>query len=69
MVWHYIAGGGTLCALSLSVVDEEKKGNQARAESQIDSERSTAGRRRERRKEQRDQDRVGEFEEKLEECF
>lgn len=41
MVWHYNGvegwGWGALCPLSLSMVDKEKKRNQARAESQIDS--------------------------------
>lgn len=45
------SGGGTLCPLSLSVVDEEKKGNQARAESHIDSVRKIDSRQAEGEKE------------------
>lgn len=44
-------GGKTLCPLSLSVVDEEKKGNQARAESPIDSVRKIDSRQAEVEKE------------------
>lgn len=47
----YGEGGGGLCPLSLSVVDKEKKGNQARAESQIDSVRKIDGRQAEGEKE------------------